>query len=821
MKYLFLAILLLLPVTAFAQHGHAPAKEAAPVLLTPGLGDIDHPVSTNNAEAQKFFNQGLAYIYAFNHEEAIRAFKQAAKLDPQLAMAHWGTALALGSNYNVQADGPALVQAYSHLQKAIELAPKASEHERAYIEALSKRYSSDVQADQTKLAGDYKNAMGELAKRYPDDLDAATLYAESMMNLRPWKLWSHDGKPAPETLEIVTVLEGVLRRNPNHTGANHYYIHAVEASTTAERALPSAARLGKIAPKAGHLVHMPSHIYVRTGDYTEAAQSNVDAIVADREYIAKTNAQGLYTMMYYNHNIHFLAAANAMKGRYADSIKSARELETNVKPHVKAMPMLEMFVPYPKVSLVRFARWNEVFNEPKPEPELKITTAFWHFARGSAYAATNQIPRAEAELTALQALIKTIPADAPLGNTGAVNVLKVADLALAGKIAYARGDKETAFNLLTKAVAAEDATSYNEPADWDLPVREFFGGALLASGDYARAESVFREEINRHLRNGRALFGLAESLRKQGKTSSARMVQSEFETAWQHADTKLTVESLIGLQPKLTAASGWSPDVQFSNVSLRTGVRLRYGYQGDAGGETIILLHGYTDSSFSYSTVLPLLDRKYRVYVLDQRGHGESDRPANAYALSQFAADVLAFMDVMKIDKATIVGHSMGSFVAQHVAVAAPERVKRMVLSGSATTIRNSVVTDLQREVNALNDPISEEFVREFQVSMAFQPMPDGFVTGVVKESLNMPARVWREVMAEMLSSNSQVELAKIKVPTLILWGDKETVFPRSEQDALLASLPNARLKVYEDTGHAMHWERPERFAKDLQEFMN
>jgi pimeloyl-ACP methyl ester carboxylesterase len=817
MKHLFLAILLLLPVTAFSQHSHAPAKEAAPVALATGLGDINHPVTTSNADAQKFFNQGLAYLYGFNHEEAIRSFKQAAKLDPNLAMAYWGTSLALGSNYNVQAEGPALVQAYSELQKAIALAPKASEHERAYIEALSKRYSSDVQADQTKLAADYKNAMGELSKRYPDDLDAATLYAESMMNLRPWKLWSNDHKPAPETLEIVAVLEGVLRRNPNHTGANHYYIHAVEASSTAERALPSAARLGKIAPKAGHLVHMPSHIYVRTGDYAEAAQSNVDAIAADREYIAKTGAQGLYTMMYYNHNIHFLAAANAMKGRYADSIKAARELETNVKPHVKAMPMLEMFVPYPKVSLVRFARWNEVFNEPQPEPHLKITTAFWHFARGSAYAATNQVPKAEAELTALQALVKTIPADAPLGNTGAVNTLKVADLALAGKIAYARGDKEAAFNLLTKAVAAEDATSYNEPADWDLPVREFLGGALLASGDYARAESVFREEIARHPRNGRALFGLAESLRKQGKDSSARMVQGEFETAWQNADTKLTVESLIGVQPKLTASS----DVQFSDVSLKTGVRLRYGYQGDANGEPIILLHGYSDSSFSYSTVLPLLDRKYRVYVLDQRGHGESDRPANAYALSQFAADVLAFMDVMKIDKATIVGHSMGSFVAQHVAVAAPERVKRMVLSGSATTIRNTVVTELQREVNALSDPIPERFVRDFQVGMAFQPMSDAFVAGVVKDSLNMPARVWREVMAEMLSPKSQVELRKIKVPTLILWGDKETVFPRSEQDALLAALPNARLKVYEDTGHAMHWERPERFAKDLQEFMN
>ncbi len=819
MRHLFLAILLLLPVTAFSQHGHAPAKEAAPVALEAGLGDINHPVSTSNPEAQKFFNQGLAYLFAFNHAEAVRSFQQAAKLDPQLAMAYWGASLALGSNYNAPADGPALVQAYSNLQKAKELAPKASEHERAYIDALSKRYVADINADQSKLALDYKNAMGELAKHYPDDLDAATLYAESMMNLRPWKLWSHDGKPAPETLEIVAVLEGVLRRNPNHTGANHYYIHAVEASTNAERALPSAARLGKVAPKAGHLVHMPSHIYVRTGDYKEAAQVNVDAIAADREYIAKTGSQGLYTMMYYNHNIHFLAAASAMKGRYADSIKAARELEANVKPHVKAMPMLEMFVPYSLVSLTRFSRWDDVAKEPKPAPELKITTGFWHFARGSAYAATNQVAKADEELTALQALIKTIPADAPMGNSGAVNVLKVADAALAGKIAYARGDKEAAFNLLTKAVAAEDATSYNEPSDWDLPVREFFGGALLASGEYAKAESVFRAEIEKHRRNGRALFGLAESLRKQGKTSSAQMVQVEFETAWQNADTKLSVDALIGVQPKTNAASG--SDVRFSNVSLKTGVRLRYGVQGDVGGEPIILLHGYSDSSFSYSAVLPLLDRKYRVYVLDQRGHGESDRPAGAYALQNFAADVVAFMDEMGISKATIVGHSMGSFVAQHVAVAAPERVKRLVLSGSATTIRNAVVSDLQREVNALKDPVPEKWVREFQTSTIFHPPADDFFKGVVKESLSLPARVWQEVMAEMMSPKAQAELSKIKVPTLILWGDKETVFPRSEQDLLLASLPNARLKVYEDTGHGMHWERPERFAKDLQEFMN
>lgn len=823
MKRLFFVILLLFPIVVLGQHGHAPAKAPVPVTLASGLGDINHPVSTNNADAQKFFNQGLAYIYAFNHEEAVRSFKQAAQLDPQLAMAYWGVSLAMGSNYNVPADGPALLEAYANLQKAIALAPKASEHDRAYINALSKRYSSNIQADQQKLAVDYKNAMGELAKDYPDDLDAATLYAESMMNLRPWNLWTLDGKPAEGTLEIVAVLEGVLRRNPNHSGANHYYIHAVEASTSAERALPSAGRLGKIAPKAGHLVHMPSHIYIRTGDYFQAAQANVDAIAVDREYIEKSGNNGLYPAMYYNHNIHFLAAASAINGRFADSIKSARELEANVKPVVKAMPMLEMFLPYSIVSLTRFGKWDEILKEPKPDPSLKITTGFWHFARGSAYAASKQTANAKAELAALRAVNQSMPEDLRLFNNGAIDVMKVAELALEGKIALANGDKQAGFDLLNKAIAAEDATSYAEPADWDLPVREVLGGALLANGDYVTAEKVFRAEIQRRPRNGRALFGLAESLRKQGKQGAANMVQREFEKAWQHADTKLTVGSLAGVKTssESSLADHASSDVQFSSVILKTGVRLRYAYKGDPSGVPVIMLHGYTDSWFSFSPVLPLLDNKYRVYILDQRGHGESDRPVGGYAFRQFAADVLAFMDAMNLKQATLVGHSMGSFVAQHVAVQAPERVNKLVLAGSATTVRNTVVTELQREVNLLTDPVPEKFARDFQLSTIFHPVPQEFLQGVVKESLKPPARVWREVMAEMLSPEATAQLKKIKTPTLILWGDKETVFPRSEQDLLVTALPNSVLKVYTDTGHALHWERPERFAKDLQEFIN
>ena len=549
MRHLIFLILLLSPTIVFGQHSHASTQPPAPATLEAGLGDINHPVTTSSVDAQKFFNQGLAYLYGFNHEEAVKSFKQATQIDPNLAMAYWGIALAMGSNYNVPADGPALLEAYRNLQKAIELAPKASDNERAYIDALSKRYSADIQVDQHKLAVDYKNAMGALSKNYPDDLDAATLYAESMMDLRPWKLWTSDGKPAEDTLEIVAVLESVLRRNPNHTGANHYYIHAVEASNNAERGLPSADRLGKLAPKAGHLVHMPSHIYNRTGDYAQAAQANVDAIVVDKEYITKSGNQGLYPNMYTNHNIHFLAAANAMKGNFAGSIKSARELEANVKPALKAMPMLEMFYPYPLVTLTRFGKWDEVLKEPQPDASLKITTGFWHFARGSAYAGTKQIPNAKNELAALRDLEKTLTPEVRLFSNSAADVLKVAEFTLQGRIQLALGDKTAAIDSLTKAVAAEDATYYSEPSDWDLPTREVLGGALLLNGDAVAAEKVFRTELEKHPRNGRALFGLAQSLRKQGKESAAKMVEVEFDRAWQNADTRLSVESLVGMGP--------------------------------------------------------------------------------------------------------------------------------------------------------------------------------------------------------------------------------------------------------------------------------
>lgn len=812
----YLKILLILSVSfiaVFGQHNHSIETTAA--VLTEGLGDVNHPVSTKNSEAQKFFNQGLAYAYAFNHEEAVRSFRRAAELDAELAMAHWGASLALGSNYNVQADVSQLKQAYEHLQKAIALAPQASEKERDYIAALSKRYAADEKADRQKLALAYKAAMKGLSEKYADDLDAATLYAESMMNLRPWQLWSLDGKPAEGTLEIVAVLEGVLKRHPNHTGANHYYIHAVEASPFPERALPSALRLARLAPKAGHLVHMPSHIFIRTGDYSEAAESNRAAIRVDREYIEKAGNQNLYAMMYFNHNIHFLASATAMKGRYADAMGAARELYANVQPHIKMMPMLEMFTVYPTATLVRFGKWDEILKEEKHDEAMKITNAFRHFGRGMAFAAKGGAADAETELKAFQTLVKEVPADATIGNSTAAQVLKVAEQVLAGKIAFARGDKRAAIELLKKAVEAEDVVNYNEPPDWDLPAREFLGGALLLGGENAEAEKVFRAELKKHPRNGRALFGLAESLRRQKKSAETQNVERDFQKSWADADTKLRVEDLLGL-----AADEKAAVPRYADVKLKTGVRLRYAEQGNADGLPVILLHGYGDSSASYSRVMPLMDAKYRIFALDQRGHGESDRPASGYQFADFAADVVAFMDALNLKKAVIVGHSMGSFVAQQVAVGAPERVEKLVLIGSAPTVRNEVVLGLQKDVNALKDPVSLDFIREFQYGTVYRKPPDEFMNRIIAESRKLPARVWREVMTGMLAADSKSQLGKIKTPTLILWGDKESIFQRQEQNELAAAIPNSVFKVYTGVGHCPNWENPEQVVKDLEEFI-
>lgn len=548
MRSVFVLVLMLCfcPLAGAQHTGHRRAKAAAeqPATIVPGIGGIHHPVSTSNPEAQKFFDQGLAFVFAFNHDEAIRSFKRAAELDPRLAMAHWGMALALGPNINLDVDPAREKAAYDAVQKASALAANAPENERAYIAALAKRYSIDPKADLRKLDGDYKHAMGELVRAYPDDLDLATLYAESAMDLRPWKLWNADGKPAPGTEEIVAILESVLRRNPNHPGAIHYYIHAIEASPNPERALAYAPKLGNLMPAAGHLVHMPAHIYARTGDYENAALSNLHAAAADEAYIKAVGLKGIYPLMYYSHNLHFLAIAYSMEGRFADAARATKQLAANVSPHLKEMPMLEGFMTVTPLMLVRFGRWDDIEKLPQPDASLKGVTAVWRFARGMAFAHKGDAARAAAEREALLAGVKEIPADASFGLNPAHTVLSLADEVLRAQLATAKHDDKAALALLRQATETEDSLAYDEPPAWFLPVREMLGGALLKSGNYAEAEQVFRADLQRNKRNGRSLFGLMESLKAEKKDNAAALVQREFAGAWKNADVKLMRESL-------------------------------------------------------------------------------------------------------------------------------------------------------------------------------------------------------------------------------------------------------------------------------------
>lgn len=527
-----------------SQHtSHKKDAKEQPANHVPGMGRHHHPVTTTNAEAQKFFDQGLSFVFAFNHEEAIRSFKRAAELDPQLAMAHWGIALALGPNINLDVDSEREKAAYEAVQKARSLAAPASENERAYIDALIRRYSIDPQADLKKLAVDYKNAMGDVVKRYPDDLDAATLFAESAMNLRPWKFWSADGKPAEGTEEIVATLESVLRRDPNHIGAIHYYIHAIEASSSPERALAYASRLPSLIPAAGHLVHMPAHIYARTGDYEAAALSNKDAARADETYMKARGAGGLYPAMYYSHNLHFLAIAESMSGRFASALAATKQLEEHVGPHLKAMPMLEGFMTVTPLLLVRFNRWDEIEKLSAPDKSLAGTTALWHFARGMAFNARGRTKEATAELDALIATQKLVPSDATFSLNKASDVLQIAEKVLTARLAE-RSDRKQAIALLRSAVELEDAMAYDEPQAWFLPVREALGAALMRSGDYAGAEQVFRADLEKNRRNGRSLFGLMEALKAQKKNHESMLVRQQFDAAWKNADTKLALDLL-------------------------------------------------------------------------------------------------------------------------------------------------------------------------------------------------------------------------------------------------------------------------------------
>src|ERR1700687_6229415 len=541
-----LAVAVALCVPAFAQEHAAPAKSKPATLMT-GLGDWRHPVSTKNAQAQAFFDQGLRLIYAFNHGEAARSFQRAAEFDPNLAMAYWGIAEAVGPNYNDPASEDRFVQAHQAIEKAVSLAESASESDQAYIAALAKRFPADPKSDLRAALEEYRDAMREVTKQFPDDLDAATLFAEAGMNLHPWGLWHVDGSPEEGTEEIVATLESVIRREPNHLGAVHYYIHTVEASNSPERALAGANRLAQLAPAAGHIVHMPAHIYIRTGDYEAAVKTNQKAALADQAYLAASGVQAICPRMYYSHNLHFIAMCAAMNGNYLESKRAAQLLAANVGPHVKHMPALGGFMTVPLAVEVRFHKWNQILKAPQPDASMQAAAVFWHFARGLALAATGKIEGAEAEHKIVAEAEEKTPPDAvfqmPINNK-TKDILKIAENVLGAKISQAKKENEAAISQLREAIAIQDSLKYDEPQAWLHPGCEQLGAVLLKIGDNAGAEEIFRADLSRNLRNPRSLFGLEQALKAQDKAYDAGFIRKQFDASWKGA-TAPKVDDLV------------------------------------------------------------------------------------------------------------------------------------------------------------------------------------------------------------------------------------------------------------------------------------
>ena len=522
---------------------HAAAADTRPATLTPGIRGVHFAISTRREDAQKFFDQGLALVYGFNHEEAVRSFRRAAEIDPASPMPYWGIALALGPNINQEIDAAREQASYDAVHKAMALAVRAPAKERAYVAALAKRYSNDSGADLHALAVEYKDAMRQLTRTYPSDMHAATLFAESLMDLHPWALYGADGAPAEGTSELVDVLEHVLEREPDHVGANHYYIHATEASLTPERGLKSAKKLETLVPAAGHLVHMPAHTYMRTGNYTGAVTANARAAEVDRKYIAETHAGGFYPAMYYNHNLDFLASAAMMAGQYAEALAAAKELTANVTPMLAEMPMLEPFGAKTLFVLIRFAKWNDVLALPRPSQQATLLTTLYHFGRGIAHAALGATSDAEIDRQAFANAKQAVPPGTLFNLNPSATILDIAGHVLNARIAASQDDTVAAIAAWQRAVEAEDTLAYNEPPDWFYPTRESLGAALLRAKRYEKADLVFREDLERNPNNGRSLWGRWQTLRESdGDVPNTQVVRRRFQDAWNDADTALRLE---------------------------------------------------------------------------------------------------------------------------------------------------------------------------------------------------------------------------------------------------------------------------------------
>jgi tetratricopeptide (TPR) repeat protein len=512
--------------------GAAPAAPM-PVDTVPlytDLGDYHHAITSSVPKAQQYFDQGLRLVFGFNHAEAVRAFTEAARLDPDCAMCYWGTALAYGPHVNSPMDSAGGVAAYAAVRQALAHLSHASLREQGYIRAVAKRYAPVPPDHRSPLDSAYARAMADLVRKYPDDFDAATLYAEALMDLRPWDYWKRpSGEPYPGTLEILAQLERVLRRDPNHPGACHYYIHAVEA-VQPEKAVSCAERLASLMPGDGHMVHMPAHIYIRVGRWADAIESNVHAVHTDEAYIEDQRPVGPYPIAYYPHNLHFLAFAATMAGRSAQAIETARRLVDLQVAHKAPIPG---FLSYLALTLVTFGRWEDVLQQPVPPAELTFASALVHYARGVALAATGKWPEAHAELDIVQQAAATATGDNKV-------VFDIAEHALAGEIAARKGQLDEAVTQFRAAETTEDAMLYDEPPDWYYPIRHSLGAALLREGQASEAEAAYREDLKRFPENGWALFGLLQALRAQGRATDALAVDERFRRAWATADVTLT-----------------------------------------------------------------------------------------------------------------------------------------------------------------------------------------------------------------------------------------------------------------------------------------
>lgn len=536
-------LLLSLILAAVAVQAADVYKPQAPLLS--GMGMHQHPITTNEPWAQQFFNQGLNLAYAFNHAEAYRAFEEVTRLDSTCAMGWWGRALVLGPNINVPMDSASAVRAYADVQMALRLIDHASPAEQALIRALSKRYAAVPKMPRNELDSAYSVAMAQVYKDFPDDPDAGVLHAEALMDLHPWDFWYIDGKPRPWTPEIVDLLEKQLEKNPNHPGANHLYIHAVEASDLPSRATVCADRLPTLVPGSGHLVHMPSHIYIRTGRYHEGSLANEAAIRVDDRYLAECRAQGVYDIGYVPHNHHFLWATAVFEGASAKAMAAARSTQAHALPEfmrMEGMTGVQHYSVIPLFSMVRFGKWADILTEPAPDSDLHYPMGIWHYSRGIAYVRTGKLDQARTEADKLA----VYAADSTLANkkvweiNSTLTLLQIAQLVLKGEMEAAGKDYNSAIKSLEDAVSVESGLLYQEPPDWFFPVRHVLGAVLLEAGEADGAEDVYKEDLRKFPENGWSLYGLEQSLKAQKKDAEAADVEKRFQKAWAWADFKLT-----------------------------------------------------------------------------------------------------------------------------------------------------------------------------------------------------------------------------------------------------------------------------------------